>query len=303
MSGIAPIEPPRVTFSAARFSAQSRDDHAPLTDESTPITAGLYKVAGNPRPELVEPARALTRVSTLPPASHARPPKPHYDGRAWTPQRAHAACKAFSDDAATRGVNTLLMGFEGLVSYDEDGTAQAYAWAIGDRREPPQAALASGYVLHGLVRPLVQRHGPRMEFLVFPHGAESGDPDGLPATCARIWQQHSPERRLVVAGHSMGGASASSLARTLAASDTRLDLMVTIDAVSTPRTPLQRWASTSRVFNFPRRIRLPGFGTIDKADLELRVPDWHTGVPGHPIVVDAVSRELGALIDPQQRTR
>ncbi|MEZ0313166.1 MAG: hypothetical protein ACAI38_15435 [Myxococcota bacterium] len=193
-------------------------------------------------------------------------------------------------------MNTLVMGFEGLISYDESGTAETYAWAAGARRDPPQGAMASGYVLHGLVRPLLQRHGDRMEFLVFPHEAESGDPNGLPATCARIWQQQSRARRLVVAGHSMGGASASSLARTLAATNTRLDLMVTIDAVSTPQTPLQRWASTARVFNFPRTLRLPVFGTIDGADLQTRVPAWHIGVPGHPTVVDAVSREVGALI-------
>ena len=72
--------------------------------------------------------------------------------------------------------------------------------------------------------------------------------------------------------------------------------MVTVDAVATPWTPLQRWPSTAEVYNFPRLVRLPGFGTIANADLETRVPDWHTGVPGHPVVVDAVSRAIDTLI-------
>lgn len=221
---------------------------------------------------------------------------------------ARKMCSALSRQAAARGVATLVVGFEGLLSFDAPGTSAAYRYQLGLGPKPPPffvPALGGGYLLHGLMLPLVDEYRSSFEFLVFRHTEQLFGDDSVPAVCARIWARGAPAgvaRRIVIAGHSAGGLSASLLALSLEHAGVPVDLLVTIDAMPAP---IPRPGNVRRWENYRQNIPLPAPGVyVPDADLNKTI--WttnHFSIPGDPAVVGSVTRQVGRMIRGGQAAR
>lgn len=143
-----------------------------------------------------------------------------------SPEEAALLCeKIFRENKS----HTLVIAFEGLASFDSAGTRAAYFyhWQLsqGVNATPPRAG-RRGYLLHGLVVPMIKEAD--FEFLVFPHDSIAQGRASPAQSCATIWLQQ-PGRSLVITGHSYGGHAAQNLAANLNLARLTVDAVITVD--------------------------------------------------------------------------
>jgi hypothetical protein len=200
-----------------------------------------------------------------------------------------------------------VIAFEGLLSHDARGTREAYTYhheLINGHRGTPPSRYGAGYVLHGLMVPLIRRHKGGMEFLVFNEPSISGSgAANVPETCARIWManpRNHPDlvgRKLIILGHSYGGHAANQLANNLnnKTPRVRVDTVVTMDA----RTKygfgtLERPSNVERWENYMHSggISLRGY-RVTGADVNASVEGTsHTTIQASQAVFDAANRAI-----------
>lgn len=217
---------------------------------------------------------------------------------------AKAKCQELSAIARANTTKTLVIAFEGFASYDGSGTREAYRYhhALVNRQDPGEAPSRGlgGFVLHGLMLPLIKKHKGGIEFLVFPQQSISGNGTSVAEACARVWMANprkEPDlagRRLIIIGHSYGGHSANQLASALhEAQPVRVDSVLTMDA----RTKfyvggLERPANVRRWENYKHSggISLRGYN-VDGADLNASITGAsHTSLPWAPPIHAAANR-------------
>lgn len=210
-------------------------------------------------------------------------------------------CRQLSERAALLGIRTLVIGFEGLASYDSSGTTEAYKaqWNRQQNKTPSwPSASSGGYVLHGLLIPFMKQ-SRAFETLVFPHDSVNESSGGAAEACAVAWMRDSryKNRRLVVTGHSYGGHAANQLASLLKSRDVRIDWMISID----PRTrgyvgSLGRTTNADRWENYYQTNTpfLNGY-TVPGADLNRNLSSTgvgHTQMPRAAAVQEAFAQAL-----------
>ena len=145
------------------------------------------------------------------------------------------SCRQLARRAEQFQIQRLIVVFEGLGSFDSAGTQALYRLFDQDRhlREPSGwNSKAAGYVLRGLLYPLLLKSEGRTEFLVFPHHSVTDENGGSVEACLIAWLQSSPQTKIMIIGHSYGGHAANQLARRLEARHIEVDSVVTLD----PRT-------------------------------------------------------------------
>jgi hypothetical protein len=198
---------------------------------------------------------------------------------------ARELCRSFTQTAVRQGVRTLVIGFEGLASFDGKGTQQAYSFLKGGER--PRRGL-SGFLLHGLLVPLMDRLRGHVEFLVFPETSVMSTADSVPSECARAWMER-PGNRLVLVGHSYGGHAVNLLAENLEQRRVSIARVVTVDART--RLYLGRLHKTTNVAlweNYYQRNTPFLFGSrVEEADLNVdlsRSGVFHGNIPAAPAI-------------------
>lgn len=264
-------------------------------------TLGLIVVA------VLFPAFANAMGSRLPqPAPPAEPPieSPEKPTAGDSGSSARAKCQALSDRARQRGVDTLIIVFEGLASYDSRGTQSAYAYRekllSGERAASPERG-GAGYMLHGLMVPLIAEKAASFDFLVFPHDSVGARGGSVAQICATVWKtdpdSRSRHRRLVVAGHSYGGHAANQLTDSLDAAGVDVDFVLTVD----PRLRLyvgrfQRSGNVRRWENY-YQLNTPFLNgyRVGGADVNENLSSrggTHVGLPWMPPVQASLRRAL-----------
>lgn len=216
---------------------------------------------------------------------------------------AKTLCQKLSDNAKNNGLNTLVIAFEGLASFDASGTQAAYVehWNLTHNRPATTPNQGSGgFLLHQLVVPLMESHNARFEFLVFPHDSV-GTGTSVAEVCARTWKSdpdpRARNRRLMFYGHSYGGVAVNLVAQALQKTGVPIDFVLTID----PRLryyagSFQRTSNVKRWLNFYELITpfLSGY-TIPDADTNTDLSSegyFHTRMPSAPAIYDAASAQL-----------
>jgi hypothetical protein len=208
-------------------------------------------------------------------------------------------CRLFSKVAKAKNVRTLIIGFEGLFSFDSSGTDAAYnyLWSIVHKVSATEPGPGSaGYVLHGLMVPLIQHYGGAIEFLMFPQTAQGDESGSIPEICAIEWMK-VPGRELVIIGHSYGGHAANQLAAALEEARVPIEFVFTLD----PRLKnyvgtLGRTKNAAYWKNFfqTNTLFLNGY-VVPGADQNIDLSSTgvgHTGVPFAPEVYQGVTKRL-----------
>jgi hypothetical protein len=209
-------------------------------------------------------------------------------------------CELLSKVAAYKGVKTLVIGFEGLISFDSSGTQAAYKflWDLSHSRKAPAPTYGGGgYLLHGLVVPLIKHYDKKIEVLMFPEYSQSSSAGSAAERCATIWVKSASGRKLVITGHSYGGHAANQLAVQLDQARVPIDFVFTVDA----RTKnyigsLGRTQNAARWDNFyqTNTLFLNGYSVPD-ADSNTNLSSdgvSHTSIPGSPKIFQAVTGRL-----------
>lgn len=297
------FEPPgeRVQLPPASVPAAPAVTSRPLPLYQDEARGGMVAPPGGPaaqRPNDPLPGAYATAQDRIAAARSENPDQYKPSGQE-SIQTAQARCEAMSRRASAHGVNVLIVAFEGLVSFDSGGTSAAYRYQVQKAAGDPRAVrpvpipipgipfVGGGYVLNGLLMPLIDRFGDRFEFLVFRHFEQSESDETVPAVCARVWLSGAPGRRIVIVGHSAGGLAAAQLTRSLERARLWVDLVVTIDSVWTGGRAgnARRWENYHNAYP-----EVPG------ADVNRYIPTNHFAIPGSPEIVESLSRWLASTI-------
>lgn len=216
-----------------------------------------------------------------------------------SPTTGAAMCELLSEKAKALGVTQLVIGFEGLASFDASGTRAAYNYhyklAHGQTASAPRKG-GDGYLLHGLLVPAVTQARGRFEFLVFPHGSIDDGKASVAEGCATAWMRE-PGRSLVISGHSYGGHAAQDLAANLERAGVPVAAVVTVD----PRLRIYAgafWKTNNvRLWENYYQTNTPFLNgyVVPGADLNVdlsRTGVGHTGMPFRAEVSAALQRAL-----------
>lgn len=176
-------------------------------------------------------------------------------------------CTLLAEDAVKRGVDFLVIGFEGQGGFNPRNTWLVYRhyWNLthGSPEAPPVLD-NSAPILHRLMLPLTDSYSPEIEILNFPETAVRGNAGGVPEACALAWlSRRGPGHpRLVLLGHSFGVDAAHDLALILGQRGLPVDQAYSADPVT--RSPSKRFEKPGNVrhwINFIQRNE-PPFGSV-----------------------------------------
>lgn len=202
------------------------------------------------------------------------------------------SCEQLTAFARERGARTLIIGFEGLASFDSTGTHSSYRQhlqAVSGQGVEALRRGSGGYLLHGLLNRVMRENARHVEVLVLPYTASA-------ETCAETWMRE-PGNRLVLTGHSFGGHTAAQLAAQLERRNVPVAAVLTVD----PRLKgyvgsLQRTANVARWENYYQKNTpfLNGY-LVPGADVNSNLSSTgvkHVTVPYSPAVRAALERTL-----------
>jgi hypothetical protein len=207
-------------------------------------------------------------------------------------------CEALAVRAKNFGINRLIVAYEGLASYDSSGARAAYSHFDQDRNFKNSKNLArggGGYVLHGLLKPLLEEARGTLEFLSLPHDSQGDGAGSVAEVCIRAWLATHRQTKLTIMGHSYGGHAANQLASALNRLGVTIDSVYTLD----PRTrfyagSFQRTPNAVVWQNFYQKGTpfLNGY-VVPGADLnQLLTGVGHTSVPFVAEIFNRVSARL-----------
>lgn len=209
-----------------------------------------------------------------------------------TADQAREKCERLSERSKRLGLKTLIIGFEGLGSFNAALTQAAYQshWqrTEGAAVTAPSGGGSGGYLLRGMLLPLLEAHGSQIEFLDFPHDSQQAAGTSNAEVCATVWMRQ-PGRRLLVTGHSYGGHAANQLAEALERAKVTIETVVTVDARTRMYVgDLHKTSNVGTWANFYQRNTpfLPGY-VVDGADLNMNLSTTgvqHGGIPAAPAV-------------------
>lgn len=206
-------------------------------------------------------------------------------------------CHRLSAESPNR---VLVIAFEGLASFSEASTVQAYRYQWELAHHLP--ATAPGFALNGFVvretlTPAISARKGSFEFLAFPYTAELREAASVPERCALEWMRKKG-RHLVIVGHSFGGDSAVQLLEQLRSRNVTVDVALTIDPVPQaprPESVIHVTRNVRRWENFFQRVMLPMGVSLPEAAVNRRLSVVHTAVPAQPEVVQSLLAALGQL--------
>jgi hypothetical protein len=141
-------------------------------------------------------------------------------------------CARLGRRAKDFSIGRLVIAFEGLASYDTTGARAAYALFESDPLFQGSVQIArgsAGYVLHGVLKPLLAQAQGHVEFLSLPHDAQGADHGSVAETCVLEWLKKAPDTKITIMGHSYGGHAANQLAAALDELHVPLDSVFTLD--------------------------------------------------------------------------
>ncbi len=203
--------------------------------------------------------------------------------------RVNSMCESWAKKSKNDGLSTLIVSFEGLVSYSDSAAEKTYAYldqVRAGKRSLKKPSLGSmNFVAKNVLLPHMGEIAKDSELLLLSEASQRKDKT-VGESCVRAWHKvYGNSLRLVVLGHSFGGYASLRLAKSLEGSVT-VDSMLTMDARAMPNeyrffeTP----SNVSEHYNyFHKGPIMPGYA-VEGATLNQKVPTDHVGVTTHKSV-------------------
>lgn len=146
------------------------------------------------------------------------------------------ACRRISEGAKISGTKALIIGYEGLFSSSPLNANLLASYreklATGQKASRPLYLFGGSFLTRGPLTRVVENYKNRVQVLMF--GRHQTGASSIPGKCATIWMQDkgagTEGRKVIIVGHSFGGAAAYKLAKSLSV---KVDAVVTAD----PRDP------------------------------------------------------------------
>lgn len=147
------------------------------------------------------------------------------------------ACRRLSEGAKITNTKALIIGYEGLFSSSPINANLLSSYreklATGKPARRPLYIFGGSFLTRGPLTKIVEQYKNRVQVLMF--GRHQTSASSVPGKCATIWMNDkgpgTEGRKVIIVGHSFGGAAAHKLAKSL---QVKVDAVVTAD----PRDPV-----------------------------------------------------------------
>ena len=147
------------------------------------------------------------------------------------------ACRRLSEGAKITNTKALIIGYEGLFSSSPINanllSSYRESLATGKKARRPLYIFGGSFLTRGPMTRIVEKYKNRVQILMF--GRHQTSASSIPGKCATIWMSDkgpgTEGRKVIIVGHSFGGAAAYKLAKSLRVN---VDAVVTAD----PRDPI-----------------------------------------------------------------
>lgn len=151
------------------------------------------------------------------------------------------ACKRLSEGAKITNTKALIIGYEGLFSSSPINANLLSSYreklATGQKASRPLYLFGGSFLTRGPLTRVVEQYKNRVQVLMFGRIGQTG-PESVPGKCAAMWMQDkgpgTEGRKVIIVGHSFGGAAARDLANSLQKKNVKVDAVITAD----PRDPV-----------------------------------------------------------------
>lgn len=211
-------------------------------------------------------------------------------------KRTSSMCRTWASEAKKKGIKTLIVSFEGLVSYSDSAAHKTYEYLDEVRAgKAPKAPSLGGmnFVAKNVILPHMRRIAQKSELLLLSEASQRKDKT-VGESCVRAWHSvYGNSLRLMIMGHSFGGYASLRLAKAVE-NTVIVDSMLTMDARAMPN-EYRYFETPSNVrehYNyFHKGLMLPGYA-VDGATVNQRVPTDHVGVTTHESVQERFLRLL-----------
>jgi hypothetical protein len=169
--------------------------------------------------------------------------------------KASKVCTTWARSASKRGSRTLVIGFEGWISFNQNYAEKIYQYQdelIAGKSPNMPGGTAMNFVGKNLFRKHMGDFHQKVDYLLMPETSEDSDKESVSQQCIKTWYSVMKEElRLIIVSHSFGGNAARKLVQKLNKDLPQYDEieMLTID----PRTPNP--TDISRRFYAPENVR------------------------------------------------
>jgi hypothetical protein len=222
------------------------------------------------------------------------------------------ACAHLTASAQAQNIQVLVIAVEGKNQF-VNSQADALADYVDKRKSGPFAAalpvLGENAVLtDGLLFPLARDFGDRLNIVTFDSSILANQ-NVLVEKCATLWM-HDPTHKLVLIGHSKGSSFVANFANVLQSKGINVDLLITIDALTSDGGTIVRPQGVATYLNFFQTVdttvpsRLFPFPiyrgqSVGSADLDKQITDVnsHFKMPASATVYKYISSQLSSLIN------
>lgn len=198
-------------------------------------------------------------------------------------------CKSWASESKRAGIETLIVSFEGLVSYSDSAAKKTYAYLdsvrAGKKTRKVPSLGGMNFVAKNVLIPHMSKIARGSELLLLSEASQRNDKT-VGETCVRAWHQvYGNSLRVIVMGHSFGGYASLRLAKSLENS-VDIESMLTMDARAMPNEYryFQTPSNVREHYNyFHKGLVMPGY-EIEGATLNQKVSTDHVGVTTHESV-------------------
>jgi len=153
------------------------------------------------------------------------------------PDEAKALCTSWAEASFKKGIDQLIVSFEGLASYSNSAAEKTYQYLdqikVNKQGRAPRLG-SMNFVANNLLVPQMKQIAKDSELLLMSENSQR-EKNAVATQCVKAWSKvYGPKLKLIVLGHSFGGYAALNFATEVKKFGIEIDSMLTMDARAMP---------------------------------------------------------------------
>lgn len=177
------------------------------------------------------------------------------------------SCSKWAKASNKKGVNQLIVVFEGLSSFSQSYANRTYALydlaLKGKLKRSKTRKAPMNFVMKNLIGPEMNQIVKRSEILLLSEKTQRKKKASVASTCVNEWSSvYSGQLDIVIIGHSFGGYSAINLSQRLHENDIPVKAVFTMDARTYPNKYKEFWTPKNvgrHINHFQKGVWMPGY--------------------------------------------